>query len=50
MLISDGANSDIRYNFFYRAGHMTNTMRCSTSTLQTNHWNYLDLWDLVPGE
>ena len=48
MLISDGLNSDIRYNFFYpRWAYDAYRQRLAEHAAARN-WNYLDLWDLVP--
>lgn len=48
MLISDGLNSDVRYNFFYPRGAYDEYRSTLEETAATNNWNYLDLWDLVP--
>lgn len=48
MLISDGANSDIRYNFFYPRWAYDEYRRMLADLANRNDWNYLDLWDLVP--
>jgi lysophospholipase L1-like esterase len=48
MLISDGLNSDIRYNFFYPR-RAYDEYRSTLDELATaNNWDYLDLWDVVP--
>jgi hypothetical protein len=48
MLISDGLNSDIRYNFFYpRWAYDEYRQRLAEHAARRN-WRYLDLWDLVP--
>ena len=48
ILISNGRNSDIRYNFFYpRWAYDAYRSLLAERALQ-NHWNYLDTWDLVP--
>lgn len=48
ILISDGKNSDIRYNFFYpRWAYDEYRVMLSDYTAQQNI-PYLDLWDLVP--
>jgi hypothetical protein len=48
ILISDGLNSDIRYNFFYpRWAYDEYRARLSEYTLQRGV-PYLDLWDIVP--
>jgi hypothetical protein len=48
ILISNGANSDIRYNFFYPRWAYDDYRHMLSERAATNHWNYLDLWDLVP--
>jgi hypothetical protein len=48
ILISNGRNSDIRYNFFYpRWAYDEYRLLLAERALQ-NNWNYLDAWDLVP--
>jgi hypothetical protein len=48
MLISDGLNSDIRYNFFYpRWAYDAYRQQLAEHAARRN-WHYLDLWDLVP--
>lgn len=48
MLISDGANSDIRYNFFYPRWAYDDYRTMLSEHAAMNNWNYLDLWDLIP--
>jgi hypothetical protein len=48
MLISDGTNSDIRYNFFYPRWAYDEYRQLMDEHAARNHWNYLDLWNLVP--
>ncbi|MCB9112254.1 MAG: hypothetical protein H6634_13505 [Anaerolineales bacterium] len=48
MLISSGANSDIRYNFFYPRWAYDDYREIMTSLSQDNGWTYVDLWDTVP--
>ena len=48
MLISEGANSGIRYNFFYPRWAYDEYRRLLAERAAANNWNYLDLWDLVP--
>lgn len=48
MLISNGANSDIRYNFFYPHWAYDEYRAMLSEHAAANNWNYLDLWDLVP--
>ena len=48
MLISEGLNSDIRYNFFYPRWAYDEYRQQLAEYASTRQWNYLDLWDLVP--
>ena len=48
MLISDGLNRDIRYNFFYPRGAYDEYRSVINELAIANNWSYLDLWDLVP--
>ncbi len=50
MLISDGANSNIRYNFFYPRWAYDEYRSMLARHAQAKNWNYLDLWDLVPAQ
>jgi hypothetical protein len=50
MLISDGANSNIRYNFFYPRWAYDEYRSMLAKQAQARNWQYLDLWDLVPAE
>jgi hypothetical protein len=48
MLISDGLNSDVRYNFFYPRGAYDEYRSTLDELAAANNWDYLDLWDVVP--
>ena len=48
ILVSRGANSHIRYNFFYPRWAYDEYRVLLAGQAAKNHWNYLDLWDLVP--
>ena len=48
MLISSGANSDIRYNFFYPRWAYDDYREMMSSLSQQNGWTYVDLWNIVP--
>jgi hypothetical protein len=48
ILVSNGANSDIRYNFFYPRWAYDEYRSMLARHAQSRDWNYLDLWDLVP--
>ena len=50
MLISTGANSDIRYNFFYPRWAYDEYRSMLARHAQDRNWQYLDLWDLVPAQ
>jgi len=47
IFISDGKNSDIRYNFFYPRWHMISTVQCSADYCIQKAWQCLDVWNLV---
>ncbi len=47
-LISDGQNSDTRYNFFYPRWAYDGYRALMNEQARENGWRYLDLWDLVP--
>jgi hypothetical protein len=48
MLVSDGANSDIRYNFFYPRRAYDEYRQLLAERAARNGWRYLDLWNIVP--
>jgi lysophospholipase L1-like esterase len=50
MLVSNGRNSDIRYNFFYPRWAYDQYLTLLQEHASANNWNYLDLWDLVPAD
>lgn len=50
MLVSNGANSNIRYNFFYPRWAYDEYRRLLGEHATNMNWDYLDLWDLVPAE
>lgn len=50
MLISDGANSEIRYNFFYPRWAYDEYRRLLAELSTDRGWKYFDLWNLVPME
>ncbi len=47
-LISNGANSDIRYNFFYPRWAYDEYRQLMSERSTEHGWNYFDLWNLVP--
>ena len=48
ILIGDGKNSDLRYNFYYPIWAYDQYRQTMQSLSYKNDWNYIDLWDLVP--
>jgi hypothetical protein len=50
ILISEGQNSDIRYNFYYPRWVYDEYRQVLTDTSQAKGWSYLDLWNVVPQE
>ena len=48
MLISNGLNSDIRYNFFYPRWAYDEYRQLLNEHATARQWHYLDLCDLVP--
>jgi hypothetical protein len=48
MLISQGRNSDIRYNFFYPRWAYDQWRQVMRDKAAEQGWDYLDLWNLVP--
>jgi len=50
MFISQGENSDIRYNFYYPRWAYDDYRRILSKVSQENGWYYLDLWDSIPGK
>lgn len=48
ILISNGANSDLRYNFYYPRWAYDEYRQLLGELANTNSWNYLDLWDVIP--
>jgi hypothetical protein len=46
--LSDGQNSDIRYNFYYPRWVYDQYRQAMSVRAGTNSWLYLDVWDLVP--
>jgi hypothetical protein len=50
MLISNGLNSDIRYNFFYPRWAYDDYRQILAEHAAARHWRYFDLWDLVSSD
>ena len=45
--VSNGQNSDIRYNFFYPRWAYDDYRQLLAGEAQSHGWRYLDLWDAV---
>jgi hypothetical protein len=50
ILISQGENSDLRYNFFYPRWAYDGYRQLMLQKAQAQGWKYLDLWELVPAD
>lgn len=50
ILLSKGANSDIRYNFYYPRWAYDQYRGMMEQQASQHHWNYLDLWNIIPPE
>lgn len=48
IMISTGANSDIRYNFYYPRWVYDDYRQQMSAASAREGWRYLDLWNLVP--
>ncbi len=48
MYISQGLNSDIRYNFYYPRWAYDEYRRLLAQRSEDSGWHYLDLWDAIP--
>ncbi len=48
IFISEGKNSDIRYNFYYPRWAYDDYRALIARKSEENGWNYLDLWDAIP--
>jgi hypothetical protein len=48
ILISNGKNSDVRYDFFYPRWAYDQYRTLIANQAQAGGWNYVDLWDLLP--
>jgi len=49
MFISEGENSDLRYNFWYPQWAYDQYRDLYSDLADENDWNYLDLWDIIDG-
>ena len=50
MYVSDGENSDARYNAFYPRWAYDQYREMLAETATTEGWKYVDLWDAIPPE
>jgi hypothetical protein len=48
MFVSQGENSDLRYNFFYPRWAYDDYRELLAGVSRENGWQYVDLWDSVP--
>jgi hypothetical protein len=48
ILISQGKNSNIRYNFFYPRWAYDDYRKMLTQMSQEENWRYYDFWDIIP--
>ncbi len=49
IFISDGQNSDLRYNAWYPRWAYDQYRDLLAETAENHQWHYLDLWNVVPG-
>jgi hypothetical protein len=50
ILISEGENSDIRYNFFYPRWAYDQYRQALFTKAEDAKWAFIDLWNVVPGD
>jgi len=50
MFISEGLNSDLRYNFYYPRWAYDHYRELLARTAQTEGWELVDLWNYLPAE
>jgi hypothetical protein len=50
IFVSQGANSDLRYNFYYPRWAYDHYRQLLAAEAERQGWALVDLWDLVPGE
>jgi hypothetical protein len=48
MFIATGENSDLRYNASYPRWAYDQYRQIISEQATANHWNYLDLWNVIP--
>lgn len=49
MFISDGENSDLRFNFWYPQWAYDQYRDIYNTLADENNWNYLDVWNIIDG-
>lgn len=49
MFVSEGENSDIRYNYYYPRWAYDDYRRLMAAEAEANGWHYVDVWNLIPG-
>ena len=49
MFVSDGENSDLRYNFWYPQWAYDQYRALYSDLAEENNWSYLDIWDIIDG-
>jgi hypothetical protein len=47
MFVSQGMNSDLRYNFYYPRWAFDDFRRMISEQSKANKWNYFDFWDAI---
>ena len=50
ILISEGKNSDVRYNFFYPRWAFDQFRQVMNEKAEGSAWEYIDLWDIAPSK
>jgi len=50
ILISEGKNGDVRYNFFYPRWAYDQFRQVMNEKAEDSAWEYIDLWDIAPSE
>ena len=50
MFVSNGQNSDLRYNFFYPRWAYDAYHMLLTDQAEANGWHFVDLWDALPAQ
>jgi hypothetical protein len=48
ILVSNGKNSELRYNFFYPRWAFDQWRIMMSAHAEQEHWEYLDLWNIIP--